>query len=241
MIELNVNVDHIATVRQARGGIEPSPLEGALIALEVGAHGIVVHLREDRRHIQDKDVFEIRSACYKRFDLEMGNTPEIIEIAIKVKPDLITLVPEKRQELTTEGGLDVITQKYNIAETIKRMNDNGVPTSLFIEPNNNHIEISKEIGAKFVELHTGHYANLIIKSEIEAELTKINKTVQYAHSIGLEVVAGHGLNYTNTQPFTYIDNIKELSIGHSIISRSLMVGIGQAVKEMLQILGHKAN
>ncbi|MCM8772820.1 MAG: pyridoxine 5'-phosphate synthase [Candidatus Omnitrophica bacterium] len=235
-MKLGVNVDHIATLRQARRGKYPDPVEGAILAELAGCDSIVCHLREDRRHIQEKDVYLLRKVVKTKFNLEMALNEDIIKIALDVKPDQVTIVPERREELTTEGGLDVIKFSEKIKENIKRFQENGIKVSLFIEPDLNQIEESKKIGADYIEIHTGRYAEAENESEMYEELNKIIKAVEYAVSIGLGVNAGHGLNYKNVGKICKIKGIEELNIGYSIICRSIYVGIYQAVKEMKEII-----
>ena len=236
MITLNVNIDHIATVRNARGGIEPDPIAAAIQCELAGASGIVSHLREDRRHVNDRDVRLLREVIQTKFDLEMAATDEIIAIALKLKPDLVTIVPEKRQELTTEGGLDVLANSKNLTEMTKKMHDEGIEVSLFIEPNVMTVEQSILIGADMVELHTGIYANAKSKAKREEEIGNLLAASEFAYNNGLKIAAGHGLNYQNTQSICKIPHINELSIGHSIIARSLFTGIEQSVKDMLELI-----
>lgn len=238
-MNLNVNIDHIATLRQARGGSEPDPISGALIAELAGATGIVAHLREDRRHIQDRDVRLLRDTIQTRLDLEMAATEEIINIALNLKPELVTIVPEKRMELTTEGGLDVISFKDKFKVLCDRMHEKNIEVSFFIEPDKNQIEVCREIGGDMVELHTGKYAESKSPDEFNQHFLLIEQASDYAHGLGLHVAAGHGLNYTNTQKIARINSIRELSIGHSIIARSVYVGISQAVKDMLSIIQYE--
>jgi len=234
-MELNINIDHVATVRQARGGSFPNPTEVALLSERAGADGIVCHLREDRRHIQDSDVYELREKISTRLDLEMACVEEIIKIALDVKPELVTIVPEKREELTTEGGLLISLTNKELINLCDRMHAQNIIVSFFIEPNIKDIELSKEIGADMVELHTGNYANLFgAATLVEAE--KIKKAADYAKSIGLKVAAGHGLNYNNTHTIAKISSIDELSIGHSIMGYSMSFGIENAVKDMKTII-----
>lgn len=235
-MELNINIDHIATLRNARGVAEPSVTEGAKLAMEAGAEGIVCHLREDRRHIRDRDVFELREIVHSKLDLEMADVPEIVEIALAVRPELVTIVPEKRQELTTEGGLDVIRYSSSLSELVKKMQGAGIETSLFIEPSTEQIEKSAQIGADMVEIHTGHYALHTDPQLMAADAAKIAAAASYAKSLGLKVAAGHGLNYANTALIAAIKEIDELSIGHSVISRAVFSGIYGAVKEMKSIM-----
>ncbi len=236
MITLNVNVDHIATIRQARGGNEPDPVAAAIICELAGARGIVCHLREDRRHIQDRDVELLRRVVSTKLDLEMAAVDEIIQIALKIKPDMVTIVPEKRMELTTEGGLDVAMDVPKYEELVKVMHNAGIEVSFFIEPNFEQIDAALKAGADIVELHTGVYANLKEEKEIHNELRRIKEASKYSKSNGLKVAAGHGLNYFNVVPISRIDFIDELSIGHSIISRAAFVGLEKAVREMIELI-----
>ncbi len=236
MPHLAINVDHIATIRQARGGMEPDPVAAAAICEMAGASGIVVHLREDRRHIIDRDVRLLRETVKTKLNLEMGATKEIITIALGLKPDMVTLVPEKRQELTTEGGLDVASQKKTLAKTIDKMTKAGIPVSLFIDPNSRQIKAAHEIGATFVELHTGRYCDAVHEKAREQEFQAIAASAEEAYQIGLRVCAGHGLNYQTTARIAALDTIEELSIGHAIIARAAFVGLDQAVRDMLAII-----
>jgi pyridoxine 5-phosphate synthase len=235
MPKLNVNVDHVATIRQARGADEPDPVLAAFIAELAGAHGIVVHLREDRRHIQDRDLHILRETVKTKLNMEMAATNEMVQIASQVKPDMVTLVPEKREELTTEGGLDVVGNLKTISKAVKKLKDNGLFVSLFIDPDKNQIKASKDIGADMVELHTGLYADSNNEKTRDKELIKIEESVGIALDHELRVAAGHGIDYTNVEPIAWIEEIEELNIGHSIISRSVIVGIEQAVSEMLAL------
>ncbi len=236
MPHLAVNVDHVATVRQARGIDEPDPVAAAAICELAGAKGIVVHLREDRRHIQDRDVRILRETVKTRLNLEMGAAKEIINFALEIKPDLVTLVPEKRQELTTEGGLDVVSQKKKLAKSIAKMDKGSIPVSLFIDPDSSQIKAAKEIGATFVELHTGRYADAENEALQFEEFEMIRTSVEEAHLLGLRVNAGHGLNYVNTAAIAALDPIEELSIGHAIISRAVFSGLDLAVRDMCAIV-----
>jgi pyridoxine 5-phosphate synthase len=236
MTTLAVNVDHIATIRQARGGREPDPVTAAAICELAGAAGIVVHLREDRRHIQDRDVFLLRETVQTRLNLEMGANKEIIAIALELRPDIITLVPEKREELTTEGGLDVASQKKKIAKVIEKMTKAGIAVSIFADPDPKQLQAAQEVGATFVELHTGRYSDATSEEEQLHELRLIAEAAQIAGQAGLRVCAGHGLNYRNTAAVAALENIEELSIGHAIISRAALTGLDQAVREMLTIV-----
>jgi len=236
---LGVNVDHVATIRQARKGIDPDPVMAATLAILGGADGITVHLREDRRHIQDRDVKVLKELVAVELNLEMAATKEMIGIASQLKPDLVTFVPEKRQELTTEGGLDVKSQKKGIGEAIKKIQDKGIPVSLFINPDFEDITVSKQIKADMVEIHTGMYANTKGKRQHE-ELIRIMNAVRYTLDIGLTVNAGHGLNYFNVQKIASLQGIRGLYIGHSIISRAVLVGIERAIREMKELMKEAA-
>jgi pyridoxine 5-phosphate synthase len=240
MTHLAINVDHVATVRQARGINEPDPVTAAAICEFAGAAGIVVHLREDRRHINDRDVRLLRETIKTKMNLEMGANKEIIEIALGLKPDMVTLVPEKRQELTTEGGLDVAGQKKKLAKTIAKMNKARIPVSLFIDPEAKQVKAALDIGATYVELHTGRYCDATSEEQREEEYQLIASTAEEAYQMGLRVNAGHGLDYQTTSKIASLDTIEELSIGHAIISRAVFVGLDQAVREMLAIV-HKAS
>jgi len=232
MPQLAINVDHIATIRQARGGAEPDPVHAAGICELAGAKGIVVHLREDRRHIQDRDVRLLRQTVKTRLNLEMANVKEIVEIALEIKPDMITLVPEKRKELTTEGGLDVISNAKKLQKTISKMSKAGIPVSIFIDPDADQIEASLEVGATYVELHTGRYCDAENEKERDQEFRLIEQAAELAFERGLRVNAGHGLDYRTTTRIAAIPFLEELSIGHAVIARSAFVGLDQAVREM---------
>jgi len=241
MLKLGVNIDHVATLREARyrgrqfG--EPDVVEAAKICEAAGAHGITAHLREDRRHIQDKDVYGLRKVVKTRLNLEMANVPEIVNIVLDVKPEIVCIVPEKRQEVTTEGGLDVAVNVRSITETRKRLNDDGIQVSLFIDPLLEQVDASARVGAQFIELHTGAFSESFGKlPEQEIEIEKLITAAKAANSSGLKVNAGHGLNYQNLKLLYKVPYLVELNIGHSIISRSVFVGIGQAVKEMLDLM-----
>ena len=240
-LKLGVNIDHVATLREARyrGRVhgEPDPVEAALLCEEAGAHGITAHLREDRRHILDRDVAELRRRIKTRLNLEMGNTPEIVELALQLKPDIVCLVPERRQEVTTEGGLDAAGQRVALAETRRRMNDAGIDVSLFIAPEPAQVDASGKIGAQFIELHTGAYAEQFHrKRERQTELERLIAAAKQAHGLGLKVNAGHGLNCENVQLVHLIPHLVELNIGHSIVSRAIFTGLEAAVKEMLKAM-----
>lgn len=236
-MRLGVNIDHIATIREARGGITPEPAFAALLAELSGADSIVAHLREDRRHINDEDICVLKGVVKTRFNLEMSIAPEIISIACKVRPDQATLVPEKRQELTTEGGLDIVTNPDKIRKSVIKLQGSGIDVSLFIDPVKSQITAAKKTGAGMIELHTGAYANAKTKPEVKKRLNELKSAVGFAKGIGLEVFAGHGLNYDNVTDVSAIEGIEELNIGHSIISRAVFVGLGRAVKEMKDLIG----
>ncbi len=232
---LGVNIDHVATLRQARRGIDPDPVMAATLAILGGADGITVHLREDRRHIQDRDVEILRQFVPGELNLEMASTKEMVNIATKIKPDLVTLVPEKRQELTTEGGLDVKSAKNVITEAIRKIHSEGIPVSLFINPDLEDIAISKKIGTDMVEIHTGMYANTKGGKQ-DKELARVMNAVKHGLDIGLVVNAGHGLNYFNVIRIASIEGIRGLYIGHSIVSRAVLVGMERAVREMKELI-----
>ena len=237
MARLAVNVDHVANVRQARGIDIPDPVTAALLAELAGAHGIVVHLREDRRHIQDRDVKILREVIKTKLNLEMAATPEMIGIAKDLKPDLVTLVPEKRQELTTEGGLDVKGNFADLEKAIGQLRDAGIIVSAFVDPEVAQIKASLEAGVTIVEIHTGTYAEAGDDDTRAIEIEKVAKAATFASKGGLRVSAGHGLNYRNAEEMTGIKEIEEMSIGHSIVARAIMVGMTQAVREMLALIG----
>ena len=241
MLKLGVNIDHIATLREARyrgqPQGEPCPIEGARISEAVGAHGITAHLREDRRHIQDRDVWRLREVVKTRLNLEMANAPEIIAIALKLKPEIVCLVPERRQEVTTEGGLDVVGNEAALTETRKRMSAAGIETSLFIAPDPRQIEASARTGSEFIELHTGQYAEHFAEpARRDLELQRLIDGAKQAHDLGLQVNAGHGLNYLNLPLLHRVPHLVELNIGHSIISRAITTGLATAVKDMLALM-----
>lgn len=235
MIKLGVNIDHVATLRQARMGIEPEPVMAAKIAEKAGADGITIHLREDRRHIQDKDVYEIKNVISIPLNLEMACSDDIINIAREVLPSTCTIVPEKRQEITTEGGLDAAGQYDAVADTVARLQEKCIKVSLFIEPDNVQIDAAKKMGAEYIEIHTGLYANTDGEAQLQ-ELNRIKEAAAYAHRLGLIVNAGHGLNYTNTHNIAAVPYMHEFNIGHSIISRAVFTGLEEAVKEMIKIV-----
>jgi len=235
MIRLGVNVDHVATVRQARRAQVPDPMEAALLAEKAGADGITMHLREDRRHIQERDVEVLRERLKTKLNLEMAVTPAMVAFAETLRPDDACFVPEKREELTTEGGLDIVAHRRKIQDSVKRLQDRGIHVSLFVDPEEKQIETSKEVGADAVEVHTGTYCNAA-GAEREKERRTVASAVSLAHRLGLEVHAGHGLDYENVLPIAGIHEIVELNIGHSIIARAVVVGIEQAVREMKALL-----
>lgn len=235
-MRLAINIDHIATVRNARGGTEPDPVEAARICEAAGAVGIVCHLREDRRHIQDDDVRRLRKSISSKLDLEMGATEEIIRIAVDTKPDLVTLVPERRLELTTEGGLNVVAQKKYLEDVVREFHRHKILVSLFVDPAQAHIDASKEIGSDMIELHTGEYAEARIDPERTRQLKRIQAMARYGKSISLQVNAGHGLDYTNIHPIAAISEIDEVSIGYAVVVRALAVGLENAVREMQKLI-----
>ena len=266
MLKLGVNIDHVATLREARyrgrGFGEPNPVEAARICEAAGAHGITAHLREDRRHIQDRDILELREKIETRLNLEMANAPEIISIALKLRPEIVCIVPERRLEVTTEGGLDVVAAEKSLTETRMKMNDAGIEVSLFIAPDEKQIEAAARVGCQFVELHTGQFAEnflqlnfcrsrgdealtgkpktdqrLLTSSPTKGiELQRLISGAEQAHALGLKVNAGHGLNYENLPALFSVPHLVELNIGHSIVSRAVMVGLETAVKEMLALM-----
>ncbi|MFH1476833.1 MAG: pyridoxine 5'-phosphate synthase [Verrucomicrobiota bacterium] len=234
-LKLGVNIDHVATLRQARGTAYPSPLDAARLCEAAGAHGITVHLREDRRHIQDRDVFALRKILKIRLNLEMAATPEIIAIALKVRPDEVCLVPEKRRELTTEGGLNVLEQLKTLQTTVARLADAGIVVSLFIDPDRRQLNAAAAVGAPVVELHTGTYCNAAGAS-MRRELRRLVEGARYAHTLGLQVNAGHGINLDNIRSILRVPCLDTLNIGHSIVARAVLVGLRPAVREMLKAM-----
>ncbi|MBA4146817.1 MAG: pyridoxine 5'-phosphate synthase [Verrucomicrobia bacterium] len=241
MLKLGVNIDHVATIREARyRGLlhgEPDPVAAALVCERAGCHGITAHLREDRRHIQDRDIWELRKRIKTRLNFEMANSPEIVEIALKLKPEIVCLVPERRQEVTTEGGLDVDTNLSALTETRKKLTDAGIEVSLFIAPDPRQVEASARTGSQFIELHTGAFAeHFHDKKGQEIELDRLISAAKQAHELGLQVNAGHGLNYENLKTLYRVPHLVELNIGHSIVSRSVFVGLDKAVGEMLELM-----
>lgn len=236
MIQLGVNIDHIATLRQARGTRYPSPVQAALAAESAGADAITLHLREDRRHIQDRDVDILRELLQTRMNLEMAVTDEMLKIALRVNPQDVCLVPERRQELTTEGGLDVVNHFDKVKHACSVLGDAGIRVSLFINADKAQMDASKEAGAPVVEIHTGHYADATIAEAEQMEYNKIKDSVIYGTALGLRVNAGHGLHYHNVQKIAAIADIRELNIGHAIVAHALFVGWDNAVKEMKSLM-----
>ena len=241
MLKLGVNIDHVATLREARyrgrERGEPDPVSAALVCEAAGAHGITAHLREDRRHIQDRDVWRLRETIKTRLNLEMANAPEIASIALKLKPDIVCLVPEKRQEVTTEGGLDVAGHSAALTETRRRMNDAGIEVSLFIAPDAAQIDAAAQTGCQFIELHTGAFGESFAEPlDRDRELRRLVAGAKQAHALGIKVNAGHGLNYENLALLHQVPHMVELNIGHSIVSRAVTVGLAAAVREMLKLM-----
>jgi pyridoxine 5-phosphate synthase len=236
MADLCINVDHVATIRQARGSTEPDPVTAAGIVEIAGADGIVVHLREDRRHIQDRDVKLLRQTIKTRLTLEMAATDEMIGIASDIKPDIVTLVPESREELTTEGGLDVVNFEKHVSKAVTRLHDAGIPVSLFVDPEQNQIDAAKQTRADCIEIHTGRYADAISSDTEDKEFEQIVTSARAARDLGLRVHAGHGLNYRNTARLAAVSEIQEFSIGHTIVARAVFVGLERAVREMLSLV-----
>ncbi len=236
MARLGVNIDHVATLRQARRTTEPDPVAAAVIAELAGADGITIHLREDRRHIQDRDVTLIRQVLQSRLNLEMAATAEMIRIALKEGPDAVCLVPEKRAELTTEGGLDVVSSGPSLKAAVRKLRRTGIEVSIFVDPDPRQVIASREIGADAVEIHTGLYANARKKAERQRELERIRRAVDIAREMDMGIHAGHGLTYQNIHPVARIESIEEFNIGHSIISRAVLVGLERAVREMKELV-----
>lgn len=236
MKRLSINVDHVATLRQARKGREPDPVFAAVLAELAGADGIIVHLREDRRHIQDRDLEGLKKIVKTKLNLEMANAQEIIRTALLIKPDMVTLVPERREELTTEGGLEVNLNQDAIATSIRTFHEGGILVSLFINPDLDQVKAAHRIQADIVEIHTGVYSDTVGVKEVEKELGRVINAAKLADKLGLKVHAGHGLNYRNVKQIAAIEEIEELSIGHSIISRAVLVGMERAVKEMRELI-----
>lgn len=237
-MKLGVNIDHVATVRQARLAKEPDLVRAAVYAEKAGADGITIHLREDRRHIQDRDVIVLRQILTSRMNLEMATSEDIVDLALEVVPDMVTLVPEKREELTTEGGLNILEEgiKDKTEKAIKRLKEKNIPISLFVDAKREVMKVAKEIGAEYVEIHTGKYADATSEAERKEELKNIEDAVKAARALNLKVNAGHGLDYKNVEDIAKIKDIVELNIGHSIIARSIFVGLEEAVMEMKELI-----
>ena len=241
LLKLGVNIDHVATLREARyhgrERGEPDPIEAALICEAVGAHGITAHLREDRRHIQDRDLVKLREVIKTRLNMEMANSPAILDIALRLKPDIVCLVPERRAEVTTEGGLDAAGQIDSLTPTCRRLREAGIEVSLFIGPDLAQVAAAAKIGCQFIELHTGQFAeHFNRKKERADELVRLRDAANLGHDLGLKINAGHGLNYQNLTALFEVPHLVELNIGHSIVSRAVTVGLGLAVKEMLVLM-----
>ena len=236
MVELGVNIDHVATVRQARRTNEPDPVWAATLAQLGGANGITLHLREDRRHIQDRDLRILRETVTVKLNLELAASADVVEIACQTRPDQATLVPEKREEVTTEGGLDLSVGRSKTADTIRRLQDAGILVSLFLDPDPQAIDVAVELGADAVELHTGEYALAVGEARQSAELVRLSNAAAAVVAAGLTLHAGHGLTYRNVKPIAAIRSMSELNIGHSIVARAIMVGFEQAVREMKQLI-----
>ena len=236
MAGLAVNVDHVATLREARKVSYPEPVAAAVLAELAGADGIVVHLRKDRRHIQDRDVRILRKVVQTKLILEMASTSEMVGIALDIKPDLVTLVPEKKEELTTEGGLDLFVHKNSVAETVGMLQDNGIPVSIFIDPEPEQIKLAHKINASTVEIHTGTFCDATTPQKRDQAFDKIVDAVKLAHKLKLKINAGHGICYNTIKAFNGLHEIDEFSIGHSIVSRAVLVGMERAVKEMSALI-----
>ena len=236
MIRLGVNIDHIATIRQARRTIEPDPVQAAVLAELAGADGITIHLREDRRHINDRDLLVLKEVVQTKLNLEMAATDEMVKIALSVKPDQVTLVPEKRQELTTEGGLDVVNLTSHLQTVVNLLQGGDIAVSLFIDPDLEQVKASSRLGVDGVEIHTGNYANAWSGIGWEEELELVQNACNYTAKLGLGVYAGHGLTYNNIRPITEVKELEEVNIGHSIVARASLVGMSQAVSEMKRLL-----
>ena len=236
MARLGVNIDHVATIRQARGGSEPDPVAAAVIAELAGADGITIHLREDRRHIQDRDLKLLRQSVQSKLNLEMAAIDEMVTIALAVKPNMCTLVPEKRQELTTEGGLDARLHQDTLKVVVERLQEGKIPVSLFIDPDPDQVKAASKIGADYIEIHTGSFAEAKDWRTERQELLKIENAVKLAAKLDLGVNAGHGLNYLNVKKVAAIGGIEEFNIGHSIISRAVLVGLDRAVRDMVELI-----
>jgi pyridoxine 5-phosphate synthase len=236
MIDLGVNIDHVATVRQARRASEPDPVAAALLAILGGADNITLHLREDRRHIQDRDLQVMRSVVTHKLNLELAAVDPIVDIACSVKPDQATLVPERREELTTEGGLDVIAHRDTVARAVKRLQDAGIEVSLFIDPDPHQIEMARKLGATAVEIQTARYSEADTPESVRRELEALDRAARSAQNLELHFHLGHGLNYTNVRPLCGLSGIREFNIGHSIVARAVLVGMERAVREMKDVI-----
>lgn len=233
-----LNIDHIATLRNARGEEVPDPVAFALMAEQYGVDGIVVHLREDRRHINERDVRLLRETITTKLDLEMAAVPEIIDIACDVQPELATLVPEKRQELTTEGGLNILDNSVKLKNAIERLHASDIPVSLFLEPEIEHIDLGAEIGADIIEIHTGIYSNSETEEEMFDELERIRQAAIHAKKLGMGVNAGHGLDYQNIKDFAVLKDIDEVSIGHAVLAKSIFIGLEKAITDMMNLINY---
>ncbi|MEA1929220.1 MAG: pyridoxine 5'-phosphate synthase [Candidatus Auribacterota bacterium] len=236
MIKLGVNIDHVATIREARKGKEPDPVWAGALAELAGADIITIHLREDRRHIHDRDLRLLKETVQTKLNLEMADTEEIVGIALEVHPEQVTLVPEKREEVTTEGGLDVRGNLSSLQESVKRFREAGILVSFFIDPVEDQLQASREAGVQFVELHTGSYANAVGEEAVSKELEKLMAAARRGGEMGLRINAGHGLNYLNVKPILSLPHLEELHIGHSIISRAVFVGLDRAIREMSSLI-----
>ena len=245
MILLGINIDHCATVREARyrlapetlvGAVEPDPVALAQFSERAGADGVTAHLREDRRHMQDRDIWRLRDSIATRLNLEMACTPEMVKLALELKPESVCLVPESREEITTEGGLDVVGNRDRVKACVDAMNEAGIKTSLFIDPDRPQIDLAVELGAPWIELHTGAYANAYFGSDRKKEFQRLQAGCEHGHELGLTVNAGHGINYVNIAEVRTLPHLHELNIGHSIISRALFSGIEEAVGTMKQLI-----
>lgn len=236
MLKLGVNIDHVATLRQARGGFGPDPLHAARICEKAGAHSIVMHLREDRRHVQDKDLFRVKEGITIRLNMEMSIAPSVVKVAAKLRPHQITLVPEKRRERTTESGLDLIANEQKLRRVIGEFKKKAVLVSLFVDPDPKQVEKAMELGADAVEFHTGTYANVSERRKMAHELHRLKKSVVLARELSLTAHAGHGLDYRNVRAIAKIKGLEELNIGYSIITQSLWVGLEKAVRQMRRLI-----
>lgn len=241
MASLGVNVDHVANIRQARRAVEPDPVPAAEICELAGAHGITVHLRSDRRHIQDRDLRLLRQVVKTRLNMEMASTDEMLGIALDLVPDQVTLVPEQPGEVTTEGGLDIVSNVASVTRSVERLKSAGIDVSLFIDPDISQIEASARTGAGWIEIHTGIYAAARGEENIRRELEKIRAALKRGRELGLRVNAGHDLHYRNTAPVAALEGMEELNIGHSIIARAVFTGLEQAVREMARIIRHASH